>query len=69
MDFLSSLIDEAARPHRFTEHELRDRAQVLLGLTHFSALLADESVRGDVPLERAAELMAELLIDGIGGKP
>ena len=33
LDVLSELLDLAAAPHRYNEHELRDRAQVLYGTT------------------------------------
>ncbi len=66
MDILSEFIDEAAAPHCLTEHELGDRAQVLLGLAHFGGLLQEEKIRGTLSVERFAAILADLVVDGIG---
>ncbi|MCA9650861.1 MAG: TetR/AcrR family transcriptional regulator [Myxococcales bacterium] len=63
--FLVELIDEVARPHTWTESELRDRADVLTGLVFLSPHLQAPHVRGQVSVERYAELLADLLIAGL----
>jgi len=64
-DFLSTIIDEAARPHAFTPSELRDRAAVLTGLAYLSTHLQSEHVRGGVSMERYAEILADTLVAGL----
>ena len=65
MDMLSSLLDEAAGAHRWTPSELRDRAQVLLGMLHFTMLLGNAHVRGHLSMERFAEILSDVLTDGL----
>jgi AcrR family transcriptional regulator len=67
-DFWGELIDEAAAPHHLTKLEIRDRAQVLIGLAHFGGLLQEEKIRGSLSVERFAAILADLVVDGIGPK-
>lgn len=64
-DWLGGLIDEVARPHRWTPSELDDRAAMILGLAFVSTHFHDEHVRGGVPFERFAEVLAETIIAGL----
>ena len=64
-DFLTTIIDEAARPHAWTPGELRDRADVLAGLAYLSTHLQSEHVRGGVSMERYAEILADTLVAGL----
>ncbi len=66
MDVLGEFIDEAAAPHCLTDHEIGDRAQVLIGLAHFGGLLQEEKIRGTLSVERFAGILADLVVDGIG---
>jgi AcrR family transcriptional regulator len=68
-EFLGELIDGAARPHRWTRSELDDRAAVLMGLAHFGMLLTSDEVRGGLSHERFAELLAEIVTDGLVASP
>jgi len=62
---LGGLIDQAARPHAWTQGELRDRAAVLAGLSYLSTHLEAEHVRGGVSMERFAEILADTLVAGL----
>jgi AcrR family transcriptional regulator len=71
--FVTQLLDQAARPHRWTRSELEDRSKVLLGLLYASGVFADERLREGLSLERFGELLAEMVVDGVsppaGAKP
>ncbi len=68
MDLLVRLIDDAASPHTWSPSELRDRATVLMGI-----LLAgggrDEVARLEMAPNRFARVLAEVIVDGLAGKP
>lgn len=66
---LGQIVDEAVRPHAWTEGEIADRARVLFGLAFFGAQLPDERIRGGLALERYAEILADMIVDGIGPSP
>lgn len=66
IDLLSELVSEAAAPHSYTPSELRDRAQVLIGLGYFGGLVADPKIRGEISVQRFAEILATMVVDGIG---
>lgn len=74
-EFLRTMVDEAAAPHRLAPLETADRAKVLWGFVMFAGLAQDEQVRGGLSLERFAHLLAEMIVDGIaapqpgGGAP
>jgi len=68
-EFLSSMIDEAAAPHRLTPIELGDRAKVLYGFVMFAGMVQDEQVRRGLSLERFAQLLAEMIVDGVSPAP
>ena len=72
IELLSELIADAAKPHRLSAQQLGERAQVLLGLTYVSGLLAEEKIRGMLPLDRFAAVLADVIVDGVrarGGDP
>jgi AcrR family transcriptional regulator len=64
-EFVAGLVDEVARPHGWTAGELHDRADVLCGLAYLSTMLHAEHVRGDVTMERYAEILADTLVAGL----
>ncbi len=66
LDFLGEMIDQAAAPHRWTRSEIQDRVAVLTGLLHMSGMLADQRIRMGLSLERFAEILADMIVDGVG---
>jgi AcrR family transcriptional regulator len=69
-DFFIEMVDLAARPHRWTATELEDRARVLLGLMYAAGAFADARLRGGLSLERFAEILAGVIVEGVaGGSP
>ncbi len=64
-EFIGDIVEQAAGPHTWTSMELRDRTAVLLGLFYFSGMLADERIRGGLSVERFAEILADMISDGI----
>ena len=64
-EFLGGLVDAAAAPHSWNRMEIEDRANVIHGLAFFSALIADERVRGGLSLERFATILSDMVVDGI----
>ncbi len=65
-DFLGEMLDEAAAPHTWTSMELRDRSAVMLGFVYFSGLIADDRIRSGLSVDRFAEILADMIVDGIG---
>ena len=65
MEMLSSMLDEAAGDHRWTDSELRDRAQVLMGMLHFTMVIGNPAVRGHLSLDRFAEILSDVITDGL----
>jgi len=65
IDMMSDLLDEAAGSHRWTPSELRDRAQVLMGMLHFAMLITNDRVRGHLSLERFSEILSDVMTDGL----
>ena len=64
--FLGQMLDQAAAPHKWSQSELVQRATVLKGLPYFSALIADQRIRGSLTLESFAQILADMIVDGIG---
>jgi len=64
-DFYGELIDLAARPHRWTQTELEDRAKVLFGLMFFARMLSDDYVRQGLSIERFAEILTDIIMNGL----
>jgi AcrR family transcriptional regulator len=62
---IGGLLEEAARPHRWTPSELEDRVKVLLGLMYTANSFADERVRGGLSNERFVEVLTESLLEGL----
>jgi AcrR family transcriptional regulator len=65
IDFMCRLLDPAAAPHRWTDVELRDRARVVLSLIYALRLMLDERIRRDLPIDRFAGVLADMLVDGL----
>jgi hypothetical protein len=47
--------------------ELKDRAIVLMGLFYFAGILTDDWVRRGLSIERFAQILADIIVNGIGG--
>ena len=62
---LNQMVEEAARPHSYTSSEIEDRADMIYGLMFFSPVMADPRVRMGLSLERFAELLANMVVDGL----
>lgn len=63
-DFLGTFL-AAAGGDRWTPDELRDRAMVVRGLLFLGGLLSSEQVRAGIPLDTFADVLAELVVDGV----
>ena len=69
--FVGHMVRRAATDHRWTRSEADDRAKVIIGLLWASSFLEDERIRQGLSQERFAEILADMLVDGIapsGGK-
>ena len=60
------LVKDAAQGEDLDDATLADQTRVLMGLLYCSGALADERVRSGLSLERFAEVLADLLVDGLG---
>lgn len=69
VEFLARMIDEAAAPHGFSDEQLRERANVLIGLFQSAGFFRDETTRNGLPLERFSSILADLLVDGLCAAP
>lgn len=65
IDFVAELIEEAVGSVGFTRSELRDRAQMLIGLIFFSGSIPDPKVRGELSVRRYGELLTRTIVDGL----
>lgn len=63
--FIVHLVSDALGPHRLSDTELQDRAKVLWGLVYFSLAMADSRIRRGLSIERFANLLATMIVDGI----
>ncbi len=68
-DFFGGLLDAAAGHHRWTPSELADRALVMRALVYGAATMTEPSILGDLSAERFADILADLLLDGIRPRP
>ena len=66
--FVGELIAAAAEGRQPTETDVRDRATVILGLLHSSGFFADERMRHGLEIDRFAEILADMIVDGVTGK-
>jgi len=63
--FVGELIVGAAVGRQPSEADVRDRATVILGLLHSSGFLADERMRFGLSIDRFAEILADMIVDGV----
>lgn len=59
------MVRRAAAEHRWTRSESDDRAKVIIGLMWASSFLSDERIRMGLSQERFAEILADMLVDGL----
>jgi AcrR family transcriptional regulator len=65
--FLAAYLDSAARPHRWTTTELYERTRVLVALMYAAGVFGDERARQGLSMDRFAELLSSMLVDGVAG--
>lgn len=63
--FVGGLLAEAGEGRGWTDEEVRERASVLLGLLQSTSFFADERGRQGLPIERFAEILADMIVDGV----
>ena len=63
--FVGHMVRRAATDHRWTRSEADDRARVIMGLMWASSFLSDERIRMGLSQERFAEILADMLVDGL----
>lgn len=67
VDFMAEMVDAASHPHTWSKMEIEDRARVLIGLMYTTAMFEDERIRQGLSLERFGAVLADMIIDGLGG--
>jgi AcrR family transcriptional regulator len=67
-DFFAQLLADTNPEYAQSPEELIERAQVLLGLIYASGVLTDERVRKKISVERYAEILSEMIVDGVGAR-
>lgn len=66
LELLQPLLDDLAGPgHRWSNIELRDRANVLQAVSWIAPMLRIEALRPGMSAERFATIFADLIVDGI----
>lgn len=67
--FVASLISEVPGANHLSQSQIQDRAKVLLGLVYFAAQLKDPEVLNGLTTEKFGEVLADMLMGGIGFCP
>ena len=68
-EFLGQLLDEVAHPHPWPADARKERLAVLEALPYFAPALRGEQLRQGLSIDRFAEVLASLLVDGILPRP
>ena len=63
--FMVGMLEAATESAELSREELLDRAKVLLGLIYSFGILADERVRNDIPIDRFASILADIIMYGV----
>ncbi len=66
LHFVSEMLDAAAGSNKFPREERLERAKVLLGLIYSFGVISDERVRQGMSIERFAEILADIMLNGVG---
>jgi AcrR family transcriptional regulator len=64
-DFMVKMLEDTNTSGGRPREELLDRARVLLGLIYASGVLTDERVRRGMSIERFAEILSDMVVDGV----
>ncbi|UQA55332.1 TetR/AcrR family transcriptional regulator [Polyangium aurulentum] len=64
-EMLAGLLDEVAAPRKWSEGERRERIAVIDALPYLAPLLRNEHLRQGMSIERFAEVMASVVVDGM----
>ncbi|MBZ5711746.1 TetR/AcrR family transcriptional regulator [Nannocystis pusilla] len=64
-EFIGALLDAAVAPQRWTNDERRARIVVVEALTRFAPLLRDDPLRQGLSIERFADALADVVVDGM----
>lgn len=66
LQFVSEMLAAAAMARTFPREEHLERAKVLLGLIYSFGVISDERVRQGMSIERFAEILADIILNGVG---
>ncbi|MCY1058815.1 TetR/AcrR family transcriptional regulator [Nannocystis sp. SCPEA4] len=64
-DVIGGLLDAAVAPQQWTDDERRARIAVVEALTRFAPLLRDDPLRQGLSIERFADALADVVVDGM----
>jgi AcrR family transcriptional regulator len=67
VDFMTEIVDAASQPHTWSRMEIEDRAKVIIGLVYTTVQFNNETVRQGLSLERFGAVLADMIMDGLGG--
>jgi AcrR family transcriptional regulator len=67
VDFMAELVDAASQPHTWSQMEIEDRAKVIIGLMYTTVQFNNERVRQGLSMERFGAVLADMIVDGLGG--
>jgi AcrR family transcriptional regulator len=66
IEFIGDMVDRAAAPHHLDRTRIEERAKVIMGLVHFSGLISEDRIRSGLSVDRFAEVLTDMLMDGLG---
>jgi AcrR family transcriptional regulator len=64
-EHLGQLLDAVVHPRQWSDDERRERIAVLDALTRFAPLLRDDPLRQGLSIERFADVLADVIVDGM----
>lgn len=64
--FIRQMVEDALGDHRLTGIEVGDRVKVLASLPYVARVFLNERIRRGLSMERFADLLATLIVDGLG---
>lgn len=66
VEFIGQMVADAASSRRLGQGEVADRARIIYGLVA-AGLSSDSQARQGLSVERYAEVLTEMILDGLGG--
>jgi len=69
VEILGELLLPLVEPAELDPEEMRNRALVLLALRYLAGPVMDDRIRGPMSIHRFAEVLADMLVDGVGAPP